>query len=177
MVIKVHAITFDLTSATVTGLLLAVGAAFLYAVATLITKQLRGVPAHLIALVQVSLGTLLLLPFADFGAVAGLGGRWIYLVALGVVHTCLMYILLYSGIQKLSVGPIAVLSFIYPVVAIIVDYVFYGQNLTAGQIAGIALILLGSAGVNLNWAPKPRSPPGAVAIRKAAITAGPASPT
>jgi drug/metabolite transporter (DMT)-like permease len=153
MVIKVDEITFDLTSASLTGLLLAVGAAVLYAVATLITKQLRGIPPHLIALVQVSLGTLLLLPFADFGSVSGLGSHWIYLITLGVIHTCVMYILLYSGVQKLSVGPIAVLSFIYPAVAILVDYLVYGQNLSALQFAGIALILLGSAGVNLNAPP------------------------
>jgi hypothetical protein len=88
-------------------------------------------------------------------------------------------------VQKLSIGPIAVLSFIYPVVAILVDYICYGQNLSAGQFGGIALILLGSAGVNLNWVPKlggwaPRSlrtQPMITAAPGPATTGGPADPT
>jgi drug/metabolite transporter (DMT)-like permease len=185
MVIEVHKIEFDLTSASMVGLLLAVGAAFLYAVATLITKRLKGIPPHLIALVQVSLGALLLFPSADFSSVASLGSHWIYLVGLGVIHTCAMYILLYSGVQKLSIGPIAVLSFIYPVVAILVDYICYDQSLSAGQLGGIALILLGSAGVNLNWvtrlsgwAPRSlRTQPMITVAPGPATTGGPADPT
>lgn len=150
-VIKLDPATLNLSSETLVGFALALGAAVLYAVATLIAKQLKGVPPHLIALVQVSLGTVVLAPFADFGAALTWGSHWFYLVGLGVIHTCLMYILLYSGIQKLAVGPIAVLSFIYPIVAIGVDYAFYGQNLTITQFAGVGLILVGSAGVNLKW--------------------------
>jgi drug/metabolite transporter (DMT)-like permease len=182
LVIEAHAITFDVTSTTLVGLGLAIAAAVLYAVATLIAKRLKGIPPHLIALVQVSLGTVLLLPLADFGAASGIGRLWIYLGALGVIHTCVMYILLYSGIQKLSVEPIAVLSFIYPGVAIIVDYVFYGQNLSTAQITGILLILFGSAGVNLNWTlgltPRvPVKPSHVPAGRKSVISISTTGPT
>lgn len=150
-VIKLDVGALDLPSDILVGGGLALGAAVLYATATLIAKQLKGVPPHLIALVQVSLGTLLLFPFADFNALPGWSSQWVYLVGMGVVHTCLMYILLYAGVQRLAVGQIAVLSFIYPIVAIGVDYAFYGQELTFGQFAGVGLILLGSAGVNLKW--------------------------
>ena len=37
-----------------------------------------------------------------------------------------------------------------PAVAILVDYIFYGQSLTVAQFAGIALIMFGSFAVNLN---------------------------
>lgn len=133
------------------GLMLALGAAVLYAVATLVAKQLKGIPPHLLALTQVTLGIFILLPFADFSAVPLWGPHWIYLVALGVIHTCIMYILMYSAFQKLPTPAIAVLGFVYPAVAIIVDYVFYDQNLHPVQFLGIGLIMLGSAGVNLGW--------------------------
>jgi drug/metabolite transporter (DMT)-like permease len=77
--------------------------------------------------------------------------QWSYLLTLGVVHTCIMYILLYSALQKLPTTRVAVLSFIYPAVAILVDYLVYGRDLSLAQWGGIALILLGSAGVNLKW--------------------------
>jgi len=133
------------------GLALAIGAAVLYAVATLVAKQLKGIPPHLLALTQVTLGIFILFPFADFGAAPGWSSAWIYLVALGVIHTCVMYILMYSAFQKLPTPAIAVLGFVYPAVAIIVDYAFYDQSLHLVQFLGIALIMLGSAGVNLGW--------------------------
>lgn len=45
------------------GIVLALGAAFLYAVAALIIKRLSGTPPHVIALVQVTTGILLLAPW------------------------------------------------------------------------------------------------------------------
>jgi drug/metabolite transporter (DMT)-like permease len=133
------------------GLLQALGAAFLYAVASIIVKQLKGIPPHVIALVQAMLGTLMLLPLADFSSLPTSSLSWGYLAVLGVVHTGIMYILLYAALQKLPTPMIAVLSFTYPAVAILVDYLAYGRDLSLGQWSGIGLILLGSAGVNLKW--------------------------
>ncbi len=48
------------------------------------------------------------------------------------------------------------LSFIYPVVAIVVDWLAFGQHLAWPQVAGSALILLAAAGVNLQWRIVPR---------------------
>jgi drug/metabolite transporter (DMT)-like permease len=151
MVVKIDAIGFSPTSGYLGGLMLALGAAFLYAVASIVAKRLKGIPPHLIALVQVALGTLMLAPLADFSALPARNAEWGYLVTLGIVHTCIMYILLYSALQKLPTARVAVLSFIYPAVAILVDYLVYGRDLSPAQWGGIALILLGSAGVNLKW--------------------------
>jgi drug/metabolite transporter (DMT)-like permease len=133
------------------GFGLALGAALLYALAALVIKRLTGVPPQLIALLQVSLGVLLLLPLADFTALPAVPAPWLWLVGMGVLHTALMYILLYSAIQVLPTAQVAVLSFIYPAVALGVDHAFYGQHLGAAQWAGIALIALGNLGVNLGW--------------------------
>ncbi|ARP86493.1 DMT family transporter [Bordetella genomosp. 9] len=140
------------------GLLLGMGAGFLYAVTAIIVKRLAGIPPHLLALVQAVVGIVMLAPMADFSALPATAGQWICLAVLGVVHTCLMYILLYSAIQKLPTAMLAALSFIYPAVAILVDYAFFAQRLDLAQAAGISLILLAVAGVTLNWRlwPAPR---------------------
>lgn len=151
LVVKIDPAGFSLTGGYLAGIGLALGAAALYAVASVVTKRLQGIPPHLIALVQVALGTAMLAPFTDFSALPAHGLQWGYLVTLGVVHTSLMYILLYSALQKLPTTRVAVLSFVYPAVAILVDYLAYGRELSAAQWGGIALILLGSAGVNLKW--------------------------
>ena len=105
----------------------------------------------MLALTQVTLGAVMLLPMADFSALPASPLQWSYLVALGLVHTCLMYILMYSAIQKLPTTSTAALSFIYPAVAILLDLLVYGHRMDMAQIAGVALIFLAAAGVSLNW--------------------------
>ena len=133
------------------GILLALGAAFFYALAAIVAKYLKGTPPHLIALIQVCVGTLMLAPFANFEALPADAGTWSALLALGVLHTGLMYILLYGAIQKLPTHLVGALSFIYPVVAILVDYLAFDHHLQAIQLAGIAAILIAAAGMTLGW--------------------------
>jgi drug/metabolite transporter (DMT)-like permease len=54
---------------------------------------------------------------------------WLALSALGIVHTGLMHVLLYSAIQKLPTAMTGALSFIYPIAAIAVDWIAFGQRL------------------------------------------------
>ena len=134
------------------GILMALGAAFFYAVAAIITKKLAGTPPHLIALVQVCVGMLMLAPFAHLSALPSGVGAWSILVTVGVVHTGLMYILLYGAIQKLPTHLTGSLSFIYPIVAIAVDFLAFGHRLQLSQLIGAAAILIAAAGMNLGWA-------------------------
>jgi drug/metabolite transporter (DMT)-like permease len=133
------------------GIVFSLLAAVLYAIATLSAKRLKGVPPHLIALCQLALGIVLLVPFTALGEVPLWGSHWFYLGTLGVVHTCIMYILLYSAFQKLDTTKIAVLAFIYPVVAMFADFAFYGTRLSLLQLAGVVLILLSGVAVNRDW--------------------------
>jgi drug/metabolite transporter (DMT)-like permease len=126
-------------------------AAFLYAIATIVAKQIKNFPPHLTALTQTSFGVLLLLPFADLKMVPLQGNHWYFLVSLGVIHTCVLYIYLYSAFKKLSYSMIAVLVFVYPVVAIIADRVVYNKEINLLQFAGIILIFSSSLGVTLGW--------------------------
>ncbi len=133
------------------GLMLGLGAAALYGITAIIVKRLKGIPPQVLALVQVTLGAAMLLPMADFNALPAQPAQWGCLVALGLIHTCLMYILMYSAIQKLPTTSTAALSFIYPAVAILLDFVVYGHRMDASQVAGVGLIFLAAAAVSLNW--------------------------
>jgi drug/metabolite transporter (DMT)-like permease len=150
-VVKVEPAVLAVPGQYLVGVAYAVGAAAMYAVSSIITKRLKGTPPHLIALIQVSLGVVMLAPFVRFDALPTSGAQWFELVVLGVVNTGLMYVLLYGAIQKLPTSMTGALSFIYPVVAIIVDRIAFGQTLAWIQVLGAALILLAAAGVNLGW--------------------------
>ncbi|SFU20420.1 DMT family transporter [Mesorhizobium sp. YR577] len=133
------------------GIVMALGAAFFWAVAAIITKKLAGTPPHLIALIQVCVGIVMLAPFANLSVLPTDTWSWSMLVTLGVVHTGLMYILMYGAIQKLPTYLQGSLSFIYPVVAILVDVIAFGHRLHPLQIVGAAAILIAAAGMNLGW--------------------------
>lgn len=131
------------------GILLALGAAFCYALAAILAKMLQGVPPHLIALIQALVGTVLLFPLAARAGVPGGLSAWTTLATLGIVHTGVMYVLLYGAIQKLPTHLTGALSFIYPVVAVLVDWLALGHRLRPVQIMGAACILLAAAGMML----------------------------
>lgn len=133
------------------GIALALAAALLYAIASLVAKRLKGVPPHLIALIQVTVGTALLAPLAHWQALPAQASTWTLLATLGVVHTGLMYILLYGAIQKLPTSLTGALSFIYPIVAIVVDALAFGHRLQSWQFVGASAILLAAAGMTLGW--------------------------
>jgi drug/metabolite transporter (DMT)-like permease len=135
------------------GIVMSLGAAFFYALAALAAKHLKGTPPHLIALIQVSTGVVMLLPLTDFSSLHAGGETWLLLVTMGIVHTALMYVLLYGAIQKLPIHLTGALSFIYPIAAIVVDRLAFGHALQPLQIAGAAVIMLAAAGMNLGWTP------------------------
>lgn len=131
------------------GFVLGLSAGLLYAVATLLTKLLKGIKPHLLAFVQVCLGALMLVLAADFSSLPELPLQWGYLLILGVVHTCVMYIFLYSSFQKLPMMIIAILAFLYPAVTIIVDYLVFDVRLDILQWSGVVLILLSATVINV----------------------------
>ncbi|MFH8729191.1 DMT family transporter [Streptomyces termitum] len=146
-------------AASLTGLGYALAAAVLYALATVVTRRITGVRPHLIALVQVAAGVPLLLPFADPGAVSGLGAGWGWLAGLGLIHTGLMYVLMYAAYAELPTAKIAVLAFVYPAVAMLADWAVYGHHIGLVQALGVPLIVLASLRVTLGRAaaPAPRT--------------------
>ncbi len=136
------------------GIALACGAAFLYAIAALIIKRLTGTPPHLIALIQVCTGVLMLAPWLNTEALPTAAVAWGSLLTLGVVHTGMMYVLLYSAIQRLPTALTGALSFVYPIAAILVDWVAFDHRLSALQWLGVSMILLAVAGMQRGWAPR-----------------------
>lgn len=135
------------------GVAMALGAAFFYALTALITRQLRQVSPQQIALVQMVVGTLMLLPLVQFSFDLE-PMQWGILLTVGIVHTGIMYQLLYTAIQKLPTPVTGSLSFIYPLVAVVVDKLVFNHTLSLTQLAGGALILVAAAGNNLGWGEK-----------------------
>lgn len=137
-------------AAWMAGIALTLAAALLYAIATILAKGLGQQRPEVTALCQTMVGVVLLAPFADLsGSVPA--ASWGWLLGIGILHTGIAYVLMYSAYPKLSTPVIGVLTFIYPLVAIVIDWVVYGHPLEAAQALGMMLIALGTLGVRLGW--------------------------
>ncbi|WP_158894938.1 DMT family transporter [Amycolatopsis anabasis] len=124
------------------GIALALGAAVLYAGASLIGKRLDHVRPHLLAAIQCATGAVLLAPALLLTPLPSTPDGLLWLVLLGAVHTALLYVLIYGSIGKLPTGTVALLSYVYPVVAVLVDVLAYGHRIGWLEGLGMAAVLL-----------------------------------
>lgn len=133
------------------GIAMSLGAAFLYAVTVILVKQLKGTPPHLVAMMHVIVGSFMLLPLMQWQIMPETSMQWTSVIALGLLCTTIMYIIMYDAFQKLQTSLTGALSFVYPVAAIVVDYIAFDRQLTLGQWLGSGAILFGACAMTLGW--------------------------
>jgi drug/metabolite transporter (DMT)-like permease len=68
------------------------------------------------------------------------GPAWAWLAGLGVIHTGLAYVVLYTGVARLPAARIAPLQSVYPLTAFVADATVYGRSLEAVQWFGALLL-------------------------------------
>lgn len=90
---------------------------------------------------QTTVGALLLAPVLLITPLPSTTSGLLWLVLLGTVHTALMYVLIYASIGKLPTTTVALLSYVYPVVAVLVDIAFYGHRPTWPEAVGMLAVL------------------------------------
>jgi len=137
------------------GVGLSLVAALLYAVGTIIGKGLGEQRPEITTLMQTVVGTLLLAPFAELLQPVP-NASWKWLVSLGVLHTGVAYVLMFSAYPHLRTPVIGILAFLFPLTAILVDWLAFGKALQPIQWLGLTLIILGTLGVQLAWRPRLR---------------------
>lgn len=140
-----------MTPSMMVGLACTLSGAFLYALVTLIGKALKGMKSHQLTLVQCVFGSALLAFILPLTPLEVAAHQWTWLFIIGAIHTGGVYILFYSALPKLVTPVIAVLLFVYPASAMVVDALVYQHPIGLMQVLGLALIFLSSLGVTLRW--------------------------
>lgn len=144
--ILLSGINSDFTVKTLfsSGVIWAFLAAIFYGFLMIVNKGITQTSAYFTTLLQTSLGFLLLLPFVKFSAFQHLNiEHWTFILIIGFVHTGIIYALFFGNIRFLPANTIAVLTFLDPAVAIVLDIVITGFKPTSLQIVGIFLTFLG----------------------------------
>ena len=130
------------------GVLLALGAAVFYACIVIANKKLLGISAYDRVIMQLFISVLVLLPYNVLtGAFAALRFSpfiLLMLLIVGAVHTGLAYLLYFGSMDALSSQTLAILSYIDPVVAVLLSALLLKEPLGAAGILGAALILGGA---------------------------------
>ena len=128
-------------SGYVFGLALGLAGSVLYAGASLIGKtESERVGPFALSAGQCAVGTLALAAWPLTHGLPEGGMAWAWLSGLGVLHTGLAYVVLYAGMARLATARVAVLQFVYPATAVLVDWAVYGRTLSPPQMAGVGLI-------------------------------------
>lgn len=127
------------------GILSGLGAACLYATVILLNKFIKGVEGIHRTFLQFIAAIAVLIPYVFMTSgitLGGLDGKGIVnLLVVGIVHTGITYCLYFSSLKELPGQKAAILSYIDPLVAVVISVAVLGESITALQLIGGFLIL------------------------------------
>lgn len=127
------------------GILFGISAAFFYATVVILNKYIKQISGIHRTFLQFVSAFAVLLPYVlltegiNLSSLNGVG--WASLATVGLLHTGVTYCLYFSALKELPGQTAAVLSYIDPLVAVIVSVTLLGETITPLQILGGALIL------------------------------------
>lgn len=133
---------------SIVGVLLGVGAAVFYASVILLNKKLSPIGAYDKTLCQLGTASLAIAPYLlvsggiQFGDMTSLS--WVMLLVVGIVHTGIAYALYFGGIRDVNAQTAAILSYLDPVLSILLSALILREKLDVFSIIG-AVLILGSA--------------------------------
>lgn len=130
------------------GIILASGAAMLYASVMLLNRKLKSISAYDKTVIQLGVAAAVVLPYAlltggfDMSAMTVAG--FVPLLIVGIVHTGFAYWLYFGALGQLPSQTVALFSYLDPVIAIILSALLLREPLGWQGIVG-AVLILGSA--------------------------------
>ena len=137
-----------LRSSDARGVLLALGAAALYALVVILNKKTGAVNAWEKTIIQLFSAAVIMIPYLL--AAKGIGtsrltfSAVLLLLIVGIVHTGAAYALYFGSISGLKAQTIAIISYIDPVSALLFSAIFLRESLSPAGIIG-AVLIIGSA--------------------------------
>ena len=132
-------------SSDLLGIAFCLGAAVLYATVILLNKFIKGVTGLHRTFVQFLAAIAVLTPYVmltegfNLGQLDGVGVG--ALLVVGLLHTGITYCLYFSALKELPGQEVAILSYIDPLMAVLVSVLWLDEAMTLPQVVGGLLIL------------------------------------
>ncbi len=128
-----------------TGILFGLGAAVLYATVVVLNKMLRNVGGLQRTFLQMIVAAITLVPYVLLTGGVGLTqldmSGWVNLLIVGIVLTGVTYCMYFSALPHLRGQHAAILSYLDPLVAVIMSVTVLREPITVLQIVGGVLVL------------------------------------
>lgn len=127
------------------GILFGLGAAVFYATVILLNKFIKNVKGIHRTFLQFLSAIVILVPYVimtsgvTLGNLNGIG--WVNLLIVGLIHTGVTYCMYFSSLKELPGQKAAILSYIDPLVAVMISVTILGESMTLWQMIGGILIL------------------------------------
>ncbi|MBR2001550.1 MAG: EamA family transporter [Firmicutes bacterium] len=127
------------------GILFGLGAACFYATVILLNKFIKNVEGIHRTFLQFLSAIVVLIPYVMLTSGVTLGNLdgfgWFNLLIVGLVHTGVTYCLYFSSLKELPGQKAAILSYIDPLVAVLISVTILNETMTMSQVFGGILIL------------------------------------
>ena len=127
------------------GILFGLGAAVFYAMVVLCNKYIKEVEGIHRTFLQFLAAVVTLLPYVlltsgvTLGSLSGVG--WVNLLIVGLLHTGVTYCMYFSSLKELPGQEVAILSYVDPLVAVVVSVTILDEKISFWQMLGGFLIL------------------------------------
>ena len=133
------------SSSHLIGILFGLGAAILYASIVMINKFIKNVDGIHRTFLQFLAAIVVLIPYVTLTSGVDLSGvdstGWICLLVVGFIHTGVTYCLYFISLKDIPGQKAAILSYIDPLVAVVISVTILGESMNFMQIIGGVLIL------------------------------------
>ena len=127
------------------GILFGLGAAVFYATVILLNKFIKNVEGIHRTFLQFLAAIVILVPYVMSTSGVTLevmdSKGWINLLIVGLIHTGVTYCLYFSSLKELPGQKAAILSYIDPLVAVLISVTILNETMTLWQVFGGILIL------------------------------------
>ena len=127
------------------GILFGLGAAVLYAACILLNKSIKGVGGIQRTFLQFLAAIAVMIPYVAFSGGVSLAAMttlgWGCLLIVGLIHTGITYCMYFTAVEHIPGQELAILSYIDPLVAVIIGVAVLGEPLTLPQLIGGLMIL------------------------------------
>lgn len=127
------------------GILFGLGAALFYATVILLNKFIKNVEGIHRTFLQFLSAIVILIPYVIMTSGVTLGNLnltgWVNLLIVGFIHTGVTYCMYFSSLKELPGQKAAILSYIDPLVAVLISVAILGETMTIWQVIGGILIL------------------------------------
>ena len=132
-------------SSHITGILFGLGAAVLYATVVLLNKFIQNVGGIHRTFLQFLAAIAVLIPYVMTTSGCTLGTMnptgWVCLLVVGLIHTGVTYCMYFTALKDLPGQEAAILSYVDPLVAVLISVTLLHESMTLVQVIGGLLIL------------------------------------